>query len=97
MSRGRADADVPASLYPLLHSKVRKCAIYAPILAYPLPLSITTAASLLPPLFLLMCEEQPRSTLRECVERHPRMFLRKCEEGHARRVLRGAEQRVYLL
>jgi hypothetical protein len=90
--------DAPASFHPLLHSEVRKRTIHAPILAHPL-LPITPAAATSSPqmpLFLLMCEEQPRRTLRECVKRHPRVFPCKCQEGHARRVLREAEERVRL-
>ena len=92
-----ADVDAPATLYPLLHSAVRKRAIHAPILAHTLLLTIATAdSSPLRPLLLLLllCEEQARRTLRERVKPHPRVFPRKCQEWHARRVLRGAEQRM---
>ena len=92
-----ADIDSPGPPYPLLHSDVRKRAIHAPIFAHTLFLTIVTAeSSPLTPLLLLLlvCEEQPRHTLHERMERHPHMFLRKCQEWHARRVLRGEEQRM---
>src|SRR6266705_711771 len=78
-----ADADAPASFHPLLHSEVRKRAIHAPILTHTLLLTIATAdadpSPLTPrPLLLLVCEEQPRRTLRECVKRHPHVFPREC-------------------
>lgn len=95
------DADAPASLYPLLHPKVRKRAIHAPFLSRTLLLAIATAdtsSALLSPLLLLLlvCEEQTRGTLRECVKRHPRVFSSECQERHACWVLHGAEQRVRL-
>ena len=70
-------------------------AIYAPILAHTLFLTIATVnTSPLTPvlLLLLVCEEQVRRTLRERMKRHPHVLPCKCQEWHTRRVLRVAEQ-----
>ena len=92
--------DAPTSLCPLFHSEVRKRAIYVPIPILPLTLttiSTTPACASALATLLLVPKEQPRGTLRECMERHPCVLPCKNKERHARRILRGAEEWVCCL
>jgi hypothetical protein len=100
--RGTRDADVPASLYPLLHSEVRKRTTQYALQSLCIPSSsssnIATAdAGSLTSRLLLVCEGQQRRALGKSVKRHPHVFPCECQEWYTRRVLRGAEQRMSLL